>query len=273
MANLSDIITPSNVLTASATATLTNKTISGASNTVTNLPLTSLSSAGASGNVLTSDGTNWTSAAPPSSAVQFPQNSQSADYTLVLSDAGKQIFHPSSDTAIRSFTIPANSSVAFPIGTVILFTVEKNALGIRVKINSDTLTLGNGLTGTANVAQNNSLMAIKVGPTNWAANYLFQFSGPQYSLAVAHAASPSVTAYPWSGSGFGTKFTNPATLPASTGYGVAFSPAGNAIAVAHSTTPFVTAYPWSGSGFGTKFTNPATLPTSTGNGVAFTLNP
>ena len=49
-------------VTLTGTQTLTNKTISGASNTITNLPLTSLSSAGASGNVLTSDGTNWTSA-------------------------------------------------------------------------------------------------------------------------------------------------------------------------------------------------------------------
>jgi hypothetical protein len=223
---------------------------------------------GTSGNVLTSNGTTWTSAAAAGGAVSFPQNSQSADYTLVLSDAGKHIFQPASDTAIRSFTIPANSSVAFPIGTVILFTVEKNAPGIRVKINSDTLTLGNGLTGTANVAQNNSLMAIKVGSTKWAANYLFQF-GYESSLAVAHTTSPFVTAYPWSSSGFGTKFTNPATLPGSTGNGVAFSPVGDAIAVAHTTSPFVTAYPWSSSGFGTKFTDPATLPAGTGRSVAF----
>jgi hypothetical protein len=39
---------------------------------------------------------------------------------------------------------------------------------------------------------------------------------------VAHATSPFVTAYPWSGSGFGTKFTNPATLPAGQGIDVAF---------------------------------------------------
>ena len=36
---LSGIITPSNVVTAASTTTLTNKTISGASNTVTNIPL------------------------------------------------------------------------------------------------------------------------------------------------------------------------------------------------------------------------------------------
>jgi hypothetical protein len=39
MATLSGIITPSNVLTASSTATLTNKTINAANNTVTNVPL------------------------------------------------------------------------------------------------------------------------------------------------------------------------------------------------------------------------------------------
>lgn len=39
MANLSNIITPSNVLTATSTNTLTNKTISGASNTISNINL------------------------------------------------------------------------------------------------------------------------------------------------------------------------------------------------------------------------------------------
>jgi hypothetical protein len=82
-------------------------------------------------------------------------------------------------------------------------------------------------------------------------------------------ATPFITAYPWSGSGFGTKFANPATLPASFGMDTAFSPSGDAIAVAHHGSPFVTAYPWSGSGFGTKFANPATLPTGNGSGVAF----
>jgi len=89
------------------------------------------------------------------------------------------------------------------------------------------------------------------------------------AIAVAHSTSPNITAYPWSGSGFGTKYADPATLPTSTGYSVAFSPDGSAIAVTHTTSPFITAYPWSGSGFGTKYADPATLPTSTGYGVAF----
>jgi len=90
-----------NTTTSTNTQSLTNKTISGASNT------------------LTVDDTN---------AVGFrniPQNSQSTAYTCVLADNGKHIFHPSADTTARTFTIPANSSVAYPIGTAITFINQK----------------------------------------------------------------------------------------------------------------------------------------------------
>ena len=72
---------------------------------------------GTSGNILTSNGTTWTSAAAPVSAVSYPQNIQSGNYTLVLADAGKHIY--SANTGAQTITIPANASVAFPIGTVI----------------------------------------------------------------------------------------------------------------------------------------------------------
>jgi hypothetical protein len=226
---------------------------------------------GTSGNVLTSNGTSWTSTSLPSSAVSYPQNIQSANYTLVLGDAGKQIFHPASDANVRTFTIPANSSVAFPIGTVVLFTVENFGTQVNVAITTDTLVNGDGLIGTQAVPPNNTLMCIKVSATKWMANYLYQQDArSRFQIALAHATSPFVSAYPWSSStGFGAKYANPATLPTGQGNGVAFTPAGDAIAVAHTTTPFVTAYPWSASGFGTKYTNPATLPASAGNGVAF----
>ena len=46
-------------------------------------------------------------------------------------------------------------------------------------------------------------------------------------IAVTHDdPSPYITAYPWtSGTGFGTKYSDPATLPAGDGIAVAFSPA------------------------------------------------
>ena len=45
-------------------------------------------------------------------------------------------------------------------------------------------------------------------------------------IAVAHATSPRISAYPWS-SGFGTKYSDPGTLPTGTGYGVAWFSGGS----------------------------------------------
>lgn len=214
---------------------------------------------GTSGNVLTSNGTTWTSTALPSSAVNYPQNIQSANYTLVLGDAGKQIFHPASDATVRTYTIPANASVAFPIGTVVLFTVENGGIYVNVKITSDTLVYGDGTTGNLRVPANNTLMAIKVTATKWMANYLYQTGVPvagANAIAVGHDVSPYVTAYPWSASGFGTKYADPATLPSAISRSVAFHPDYNAVALG--TGCFV--YTWSSLGFGTRYSPPATIP-------------
>ena len=249
--------------------------VSGGTLAVTTVPAanggTGLTSPGTSGNVLTSNGTGWTSATPASTPVTYPQNSQSANYTLVLSDAGKQIFHPASDANVRTFTIPANSSVAFPIGTVVLFTVENFGTQINVAITSDTLVNGNGLTGTQPVLANNTLMCIKVTATKWMANYLYQTDArSRFQFAIAHNTSPYISAYPWSkNTGIGGRYNNPATLPTGTALGVAFAPAADAVAVAHSSSPYITAYPWSITGFGVKYANPATLPGTFGLGVAF----
>jgi hypothetical protein len=226
---------------------------------------------GTSGNVLTSNGTSWTSTALPSSAVEYPQNIQSANYTLVLGDAGKQIFHPASDATVRTYTIPSNASVAFPIGTVVLFTVENGGTPVGIAITSDTLVFGSGTTGTVYVPANNTLMAIKVTATKWMANYLYQTGVPLTNeiLAVAQDSTPFINAYAWSSAGFGSRYANPATLPTGAGQSVAFSPSSDAIAIGHGTSPNITAYPWSVVGFGTKYTNPGTLPVGTGLGVSF----
>jgi len=110
----------------------------------------------------TADGTN---------AVGFltiPQNSKSAAYTLVLADSGKQIFHPSADTTARTFTIPANGTVAFPIGTAVTF-INQNAAGvITIAITTDTMRLaGAGTTGSRTLAANGIATAVKVTATEW----------------------------------------------------------------------------------------------------------
>lgn len=99
---------------------------------------------------------------------RIPQNSQSTAYTLVLADAGKHIFHPSADTTARIWTIPANSSVAFPIGTAVTF-VNQNAGGvITIAITTDTMRLaGAGTTGSRTLAANGMATALKVTSTEW----------------------------------------------------------------------------------------------------------
>lgn len=98
----------------------------------------------------------------------IPQNSRSANYTLVLTDSGKHIFHPSADTSARTWTIPANSSVPFPIGTAVTFINQNGAGVITIDITSDTMRLaGAGTTGNRTLAANGIATAIKVTSTEW----------------------------------------------------------------------------------------------------------
>ena len=98
----------------------------------------------------------------------IPQNSQSAAYTLALTDSGKHILHPSADTTARTFTIPANSSVAFSIGTAITFVNQNGAGTLSIAITTDTMRLaGAGTTGTRTLAANGVATAVKITSTEW----------------------------------------------------------------------------------------------------------
>ena len=205
------------------------------------------------------------------SGVGFTPNSKSSDYTFVLGDAGDIIVHPATDTAFRTWTIPANASVAYPIGTTILLVVQQAAGRINLVITTDTLRTVGGATGKILLVASTQYLLVKVAATEWLVQGGVAAPSRQM-LAITHDTAPYVTAYPWSSAGFGTKFTNPATLPAGAAGqsgAAAFSPAGTELAIAHATSPYVTAYPWSSAGFGVKFTDPATLPTGLGYGVDF----
>lgn len=96
----------------------------------------------------------------------IPQNSQSAAYPIVLSDAQKHIYHPVGDDNPRTWTIPANGSIPFPIGTAITFVNRINT--ITIAITTDTLILaGAGTTGSRTLAANGMATAIKTGTTEW----------------------------------------------------------------------------------------------------------
>jgi len=155
------LATPSS---ANLAAALTDETGSGANVFATSPTLvTPLLGTPTSGNLsnCTVDGTD---------SVGFrniPQNSQSAAYTLVLADAGKHIFHPVGDNNARTFTIPANSSVAYPIGTAITF-INMAVANVTISITTDTLTLSPaGTTGSRTLARYGSATAIKITSTEW----------------------------------------------------------------------------------------------------------
>jgi hypothetical protein len=97
----------------------------------------------------------------------IPQNSKSAAYTTVMADAGKHIFHPSSDANARTFTIDSNANVAYEIGTAITF-INQTSQVVTIAITADTLTLaGSTTTGSRSLAQNGVATAIKVASTSW----------------------------------------------------------------------------------------------------------
>lgn len=101
--------------------------------------------------------------------IGIPQNSKSAGYVLVLSDAGKHIFHPAADTTARTFTIPSNASVAFPIGTAVTF-INQNGTGgvVTISIVTDVMRLaGAGTTGNRTLARNGVATAVKITSTEW----------------------------------------------------------------------------------------------------------
>jgi hypothetical protein len=100
--------------------------------------------------------------------INIPQNSQSAAYTTVLADQGKHLLHPSADTTARTFTIAANASVAYPLGTAITFVNQNGAGVLTIAIASDTMRVaGAGTTGSRTLAANGIATAIKIGTTEW----------------------------------------------------------------------------------------------------------
>jgi hypothetical protein len=117
-----------------------------------------------------SSGTLTNCTADGTDAVGFrnvPINSQSAAYTAVLADSGKAILHPSTDANARTFTIPANASVAYPLGTVLTF-INMTSQAVTVAITSDTMYLaGTGTTGSRTLAQYGMATAIKMTSTTW----------------------------------------------------------------------------------------------------------
>lgn len=92
----------------------------------------------------------------------LPAVSPAGAYTLVLDDQGRVIL-----LATGGLTIPANASVAFPVGTTI--AVYNNSGSTQtIGITTDTLRLAGGeSTGTRTLAARGLATLIKVASTEW----------------------------------------------------------------------------------------------------------
>jgi hypothetical protein len=128
-----------------------------------------------SSNTLTLAGTDSTTMTFPAVTasigyLNIPQSGGAAkttNYTGVLGDQGQLVVM---DGSSLTFTIPANGSVAYAVGTV-LTIVNANASALSIAITTDTMTLaGTTTTGTRTLAQNGIATAIKITSTSWLIN-------------------------------------------------------------------------------------------------------
>jgi hypothetical protein len=94
-----------------------------------------------------------------------PQNAQSSNYTLALTDNGKHVYSTNSGT--QTITIPANSSVAFPTGAAITL-VNNGTTAITLSAAAVTLyQAGTTNTGNRTLATKGLATLLKVATDTW----------------------------------------------------------------------------------------------------------
>lgn len=117
----------------------------------------------------TEDAAEWDLVASGGLAAKIttlPLAAISAAHTFALGESGGR--HPAADTTARTWTIPANSSVAFPVNTVLTIINEFAAGAITLAITSDTLTfLDDNDNGSRTIGPGGVATVLKTGSTSW----------------------------------------------------------------------------------------------------------
>lgn len=96
----------------------------------------------------------------------IPQNIQSGNYTLALTDRGKQIY--SANAGATAYTIPLNATVAFPIGSAVMM-INNGTTAITVTP-AGGVTLnqaGTGNTGARTLSTKGMVTIVKTAADTW----------------------------------------------------------------------------------------------------------
>ena len=105
----------------------------------------------------------------------IPQSATATTATLAIGDAGKHIYV---NTSGQTMTIPAATSVPYPIGTTITFIAGPSASTVTIAIATDTMYLiGTGTTGSRTLAAHGMATAVKVSGTSSSGVWYINGSG------------------------------------------------------------------------------------------------
>lgn len=112
-------------------------------------------------------------AAPATNAIGYlgaPVVDGNSALAIIMTHAGKTIYHD--EAGARTWTLPANASIPFPIGTVIIFDNTGNggaAGALTIAITTDTLRRGDGVAGTGSrtIAASAVAAVRKTKATEW----------------------------------------------------------------------------------------------------------
>lgn len=111
--------------------------------------------------------TGLASGTVPPGRLTHTVSTHNGNYTAVSGDANSALFHANGAGSGHTYTIPANSSVAYAVGTELLF-INRDSNSITIAITTDTLILtGTSTTGSRTLVGNGMATALKVESTVW----------------------------------------------------------------------------------------------------------